>query len=81
MDWQMTNAEWEAWMADKPVLRYLHEKHVFSLGILEGDKIGFLEECDQYFSAALTSADLSALIAELQAVRADLAARETKEAD
>jgi hypothetical protein len=79
MDWKMTKTEWQAWMADKPILRHLHEERVVSLGILKDGSIGFQEECDQYFSAALTPDGLSVLIQELEAVRDSMRNAETKE--
>lgn len=77
--WKMSNAQWGAWMKDKPILRRLHDERVFSIGLLQDGNLGVVEECDQWFSAILTVDDLAALIAELEAVRAEmLAAREGK---
>ena len=77
----MREDEWLAWMADKPILQRLYEERVFSLGVLENGNLGVQENCDGYFCEELSLSDLSNLIEELAAVRAEMIARaETKEA-
>ena len=66
-------------MLDKPMLRFLHHNRIFSVGLLQNGEVGFVEECDQHFSVELSAAGLSKLIAELEAVLAEMSARETKE--
>jgi len=74
-DWLMSEDEWLVWMTDKPVLRQLYEERVFSLGFLANGNLGVTENCDGYFCEELSLADLSNLIAELEAVRAEMIAR------
>lgn len=71
-DWLMGQDEWLVWMTNKPVLRQLYEERVFSLGFLANGNLGVTENCDGYFCEELSLADLSSLIAELEAVRAEM---------
>ncbi len=79
MEWEMSDRDWEAWMADKPVLGRLHEERVFSLGLLKDGSLGIQEQCDEYFSVEMSHDNLSALIRELEMVRADMMAQERKD--
>lgn len=81
-DWLMEEDQWLVWMADKPILRRLYEERVFSLGFLANGNLGVTENCDGYFCEELSLSDLSNLIEELAAIRAEMIARtETKEGD
>lgn len=81
-DWLMKEDQWLVWMADKPILRRLYEERVFSLGFLANGNLGVTENCDGYFCEELSLSDLSNLIEELAAIRAEMIARtETKEGD
>jgi len=65
MEWATTDNQWKEWVETKPVLKKLYEERVFSVGKLKNGAIGFVEECDTYFSCEMTKDEVRQLAHEL----------------
>lgn len=81
-DWQMNTDMWEGWMRSRPFLKRMHEERIFSVGLLQNGNLGIVEGCDEWFSLELTVEDVTAWIADMETLKAEMiAARETKTDD